>query len=188
MNFNKHYNLRGAHSFLSPSSYHWLNYTDDKMITVYQNMKAQERGTRLHAFAEECINLGQKLPRSNKTLNLYVNDAISYHMTPEQVLYYSDNCFGTADSICFRNKFLRVHDLKTGTTPAHMEQLLIYEALFCLEYHYKPGDISSELRIYQNDEVLCYIPEADEIAPIMDKIITFDKLIARMKAEVEGGM
>ena len=155
MNFNKHYNLRGAHSFLSPSSYHWLNYTDDKMITVYQNMKAQERGTRLHVFAEERINLGQKLPRSNKTLNLYVNDAISYHMTPEQVLYYSDNCFGTADSI---------------------------------EYHYKPGDISSELRIYQNDEVLCYIPEADEIAPIMDKIITFDKLIARMKAEAEGGM
>ena len=47
-------------------------------------------------------------------------------MTPEQILYYSDNCFGTADAILFRNNFLRIHDLKTGKIPAHMEQLEIY--------------------------------------------------------------
>jgi hypothetical protein len=186
MNFNKHYDLRGAHAFLSPSQPYWLNYDDEKLVRVYSNYTAKERGTRLHAFAEECINLGQKLPRSQTTLNMYVNDAINYAMTPEQVLYYSDNCFGTADSICFRRNFLRIHDLKTGVIPAHMEQLMVYEALFCLEYHIKPGNIRSELRIYQNDEVTCYIPEADEILPIMDKIIAEDKILNELEKSEEG--
>ena len=128
--------------------------------------------------------LGQHLPHdpdNPQTLELYVNDAIDYKMNPEQVLYFSDNCFGTADAICFRNKKLRIHDLKTGETPTHMEQLMVYAALFCLEYKVKPGMINTELRIYQNDEVLIHNPQADEIVPIMDKIITFDKLINRIK-------
>jgi len=62
-------------------------------------------------------------------------------MTPEQVLYYSGNCFGTADSIAFKNNLLRIHDLKTGAVPAHMEQLFIYDALFCLEYRIHPQDL-----------------------------------------------
>ena len=70
---------------------------------------------------------------------------------------------------------LRIHDLKTGATPAHIEQLLIYAAFFCLEYRIKPGEIDIELRIYQNDEILYHKPEADEILPIMDKIITDNK-------------
>lgn len=78
-------------------------------------------------------SIGQKLPRLNKTLNAYVNDAIGYKMIPEQILFYSDNCFGTADAIVFRNGLLRIHDLKTGVIPAHMEQLEVYAALFCLE-------------------------------------------------------
>lgn len=104
-------------------------------------------------------------------------------MTPEQVLYYSDNCFGTADSIAFRNGLLRIHDLKTGVTPAHMEQLEIYVALFCLEYKIKPTDIDVELRLYQSDEILVHKPMADEIVPIIDKIITFDKIINRLKED-----
>ena len=131
----------------------------------------------------QCIKLGQKLPKSQKTLNMYVNDAIGYKMTPEQVLYYSDNCFGTADSIAFRNGLLRIHDLKTGVTPAHMEQLEIYVALFCLEYKIKPSDIDIELRLYQSDEILVHKPMADEIVPIIDKIITFDKIINRLKED-----
>ena len=116
---------------------------------------------------------------------MYVNDAIGFKMKPEQPLYYSENCFGTADAICFRNGKLRIHDLKTGITPTHMEQLLVYTSLFCLEYRVKPVDISIELRIYQNDEVLVHEPEVDEIAPIIDKIITFDKVLKKIQAEEE---
>ena len=150
---------------------------------AYNKFLATEKGTVLHGFAAQCITLGQKLPRSNKTLNMYVNDAIGFKMIPEQVLYYSDNCFGTADSISFRNNFLRIHDLKTGVIPAHMEQLKVYAALFCLEYKKKPSDISMELRIYQNDEVLIENPMVDDILPIIDKIISFDKIITKIQME-----
>jgi hypothetical protein len=75
----------------------------------------------------------------------------------------------------------RMHDLKTGSIPAHMEQLMVYAALFCLEYKVKPGALNAELRIYQNDEIQIHSPKADEIAPIIDKIISFDKLINRIK-------
>ena len=181
MNFNNHLNLEGQHAFLGASKYHWRNYSETKVVEAYNKYLATLRGTTLHDFAAQCIKLGQKLPKSKKTLNNYVNDAIGYKMTPEQVLYYSENCFGTADAICFRNRLLRIHDLKTGTIPAHMEQLEIYAALFCLEYKIKPSDIDIELRIYQNDEVLCHKPGADEIVPIMDKIITFDKALNKVK-------
>ena len=185
MNFNKHFELKGEHAFLGASKYHWINYDEDKLIEAYSRYSAKQRGTVLHDFAAQCIMLGQKLPRSKKTLNMYVNDAIGFRMRPEQVLYYSDNCFGTADAISFRNGLLRIHDLKTGVIPAHMEQLLVYAALFCLEYRTKPAEIEVELRLYQNDEVLVHNPEVDEIAPIIDKIVTFDKLLKRIKAEEE---
>ena len=129
------------------------------------------------------IRLGQKCPKSNKTICRYINDGISYRMTPEQVLYYSENAYGTADTISFREDLLRIHDLKTGTTPAKMTQLEIYAAFFCLEYHIKPKDIDIELRIYQNDEVVIHIPQADDIVERMDKIIEFDRLIQRLKTE-----
>ena len=185
MNFKKHGNLEGMHAFLGASKYHWINYDEDKIVASYLNHLASMRGTVLHDFAAQCITLGQKLPKSQKTLNMYVNDAIGFKMIPEQILVYSENCFGTADAISFRKDFLRIHDLKTGVTPAKIEQLLIYAALFCLEYQIKPGSIGMELRIYQNDEVLYHEPTADEILPIMDKIITFDKIITNIK-EQEG--
>lgn len=183
MNFNSHKNLEGQHAFLSASNYSWINYSEGKVADAYAKWRAAQKGTLLHAFAAQCIILGQKLPRSEKTLNMYVNDAIGYKMTPEQVLYYSPNCFGTADTISFRNNFLRIHDLKTGETPAKMEQLMIYAALFCLEYDYKPQDIQMELRIYQSDEVLVHNPTIEDIFPIMDRIVTFDKIINSMKEE-----
>lgn len=185
MNFNKHFAVEGKHAFLSASKYHWINYDSDKLAETFMKHQATLRGTVLHDFAAQCISLGQKLPKSAKTLNMYVNDAIGYKMKPEQVLFYSENCFGTADAISFRQKLLRIHDLKTGTTPAHMEQLMVYAALFCLEYNYKPSDIDIELRLYQNDKVLVHCPEADEIVPIMDKIQYFDKLINKIRMETE---
>lgn len=185
MNFNKHYSLEGKHAFLGASKYHWINYDADKLVDSYSKYQATLNGTILHDFACQCITLGQKLPKSQKTLNMYVNDAIGFKMKPEQVLYYSDNCFGTADAIIFRNNLLRIHDLKTGITRAHMEQLEIYAALFCLEYNKKPSDIDMELRIYQNNEIIVHNPTVEDILPIMDKIITFDKLIDKMKIEGE---
>lgn len=184
-NFNKHPHFEGMHAFLGASKYHWIRYSEDKIIESYKNNLAAQRGTELHEFAAQCIRLGQKLPKSNKTLNMFVNDAIGYRMTPEQVLFYSENCFGTADAISFRNKQLRIHDLKTGLIPGHMEQLEIYAALFCLEYRFKPSEIEMELRIYQSGEILYHNPTAEDILPIMDKIITFDKLINKIKAGEE---
>lgn len=182
MDFNPHSNLRGQHAFLGASKYHWINYDADKLIQSYTNFTAAQRGTELHEFAAFCIRLGQKLPRSEKTLNMYVNDAIGFKMVPEQILYYSENCFGTADTISFnKHDLLRIHDYKSGTIPAHMEQLYIYAALFCLEYGIKPGDIQIETRIYQSNEIFADQPDATIIGPIMDKIIYFDKLIKELK-------
>ena len=97
MKFLEHSNLKGAHAILGASKYHWLNYSDEKLVNIYHNLMAVQRGTELHEFAAQCIRLGQRLPKSKKTLNMYVNDAIGFHMTPEQVLFYSENCFGTAN-------------------------------------------------------------------------------------------
>lgn len=183
MNFNKHFNLEGRHAFLGASKYHWINYDEDKLVSSYQSFLKVQRGTELHDFAKQAILLGIKLPKSKKTLNMYINDAIGYQMTPEQPLYYSDNCFGTADAISFKNNFLRIHDLKTGEMPAHMEQLLIYEALFCLEYEMDPDSFESELRIYQGDEIIIESPDPKDISFIMDKIVLFDQRLSKLKEE-----
>ena len=183
MNFKKHLDFEGKHAFLGASKYHWINYDSAKVAESYMNFRAKEKGTMLHEFAAQCIRIGQKLPRSQKTLNMYVNDAIGYKLSPEVVLFYSENCFGTADAIGFRNNFLRVHDYKSGQVPAHMEQILIYMALFCLEYRVKPTEIEMEGRIYQNDEIMIHNPCADEILVIMDKIVTADKIITKIKLE-----
>ena len=183
MKFNQHRNLSGMHAPFSPSSPSWLRYDDDKATEVYLNRKAAELGTRLHAWAAETIQLGIKQPRSKKTIYAYVNDAIGFKMDTEVVLFYSERFFGTADTICFRNNTLRIHDLKTGITPVKMEQLEIYAALFCLEYKIKPGDINIELRIYQNDEVIYHNPTAEDIVPIMDKIVHLNKLLEKIESE-----
>ena len=64
-----------------------------------------------------------------------------------------------------------------------MEQLEIYAALFCLEYGIRPGEIGMELRLYQNDEKIIFCPTAEDILPIMDRIITADKIITELKGE-----
>lgn len=183
MNFNKHSALEGRHAFLGASKYSWLNYTEDKLISAYRNFQAIERGTKLHALARECINLKVRLPKDKKALNQYVNDAILFKMSTEQILYYSPNCYGTADAISFNDGFLRIHDLKTGMTPVKMDQLEIYTALFCLEYGVNPPDICIELRIYQSDNILIHNPDPDRIMDIMEKIVTFDARIEELKKE-----
>lgn len=125
----------------------------------------------------------------NSTLGMYVNDAIDMHMETEVVLYFSGECYGTTDAIMFdeANGILHIHDLKTGRIPAHMEQLEIYAALFCLEYGIEPEDISFELRIYQSRKILPYNPSSEEIRVIMNTIIEDDTYISEIQEMEESG-
>lgn len=182
MKFNRHFELEGRHAFLSASKYHWINYDEEKLDRTYLANEAAKRGTDLHLLAHEAIRLGVKIS-SPKTLRLYVNDAIGYRMACEQILYYSDNAFGTADTISFRRNLLRIHDLKNGKAPTSVKQLEVYAALFCLEYQMKPHNIDMELRIYQNDDAERFEPDPDVILHIMDRIITFDKRIQDIRRE-----
>lgn len=205
MQFNNHSNLKGLHALLGASNYHWLNYDDEKLFKRYLSSYSTTIGTALHELAEEHISQGLRLTKTDKkhvlfwlrykgipsnVINInkifpnlmnYVNDAIGYSMTPEVILFYSDNCFGTTDAIKFDNNFLRIHDYKSGDVPSHIEQLEIYAALFCLEYGYKPKDISIELRIYQNDDVVGHVPEPEEIESVINKIISFNNKVEALK-------
>lgn len=186
MRYNDHSNLTGAHAFLSASKYHWTNYDEEKIVSTYLKHLATIRGTELHDFASRCIQLKQKLPKSKKSLNSFVNDAIGFRMESELVLYYSDNAFGTADALSFRDNILRIHDLKTGVSPVSIRQLEVYAAYFCLEYDINPDDIEMELRIYKQNEILVHIPESSTIREIMEKTVKFDEKLDRVKtAEME---
>ena len=213
MNWNTHSNLVGKHALFSPSGYHWLNYDSkdelfaDQVFKKYKGQFATTIGTVLHEYAEKRIKYRLRMYKAEKNnvlmylldagipmsvidldflfenLMNYVNDSIGYQMDPEVVLFYSENCFGTTDAIYFRNKELRIHDYKSGIVPAHIEQLLIYSALFCLEYSIKPLDISTHLRIYQGNEVVDEDPEGEQIQDVMEQIITLDKIVSKWKAE-----
>lgn len=189
MIWNKHSNLKGTHAFLSPSSHSWLRYDVDKLVNTWYNNIAKERGTRLHALAEEHILLNIPMPSKRETLCMYINDALKYNMQPEQVLFYSEFIYGSADTISFNiekkyskdKPLLRIHDLKTGITKVSFEQLDIYAALFCLEYDHNPRDILFEERIYQNDEVHICNPTIEQILPVMDTIRYFDTVLRDIK-------
>lgn len=181
MIFNQHSGLVGKHAFLSPSSYSWLNYDEQKLEARFHTVMAARRGSDIHALAHEAIRLGIKLSRANQALSTYVNDAIGYKMRCEQMLYYSDNCFGTADTVSFRRGKLRIHDLKTGITATSAKQLEVYAALFCLEYGFNPFDIEIELRIYQRDDIRIFEPTPEMIVEIMDKIVEFNQQIEAIK-------
>lgn len=189
MKFNPHWHLQGKHATLSASSYHWIRYDRDKMINRIRTLMQASRGTALHELASQLISLGVKLQDTGQTLNMYVNDCIGYRMTPEQILYFSENCFGTADAIDFRmNKKtqrmrLRIFDLKTGEGKTSVNQLEVYVALFCLEYEVDPNEIEIDARIYQNDQIFEFEIDPVDILNIMIKIKEFDKLINEIRLE-----
>lgn len=213
MQFNRHRHLEGKHAILSASSWYWLNDSTDDLIYRLRSKYAQSIGTILHDVACKHIKHRIKLHKYDKNnvilelltngipaaviesldfdlmfdnLMTYVNDCIGFRMEPEVVLCYSDNFFGTTDAIAYseRERFLRIHDYKSGVTEASVNQPMIYAALFCLEYGIKPGNITTELRIYQNNEINIWQPSVDEIAPVIDKIVTFDKFLTRINEEV----
>ena len=145
-------------------------------LETYLYFKYQGDDNSITEYGRRIIDEIGYLPKEVfETVKTYINDGVAYKMTPEQPLVYSLYFYGTTDCISFRNNVLRIHDLKTGSIPAHIEQLEIYAALFCLEYKIKPVDIQIELRIYQNDEILHHEPSVDDIVPIMDLIKTRDE-------------
>lgn len=213
MIFNKHLELEGRHAILSPSKHYWLNYDDEGLMKNYISSFATEIGTLVHEYASDRIRFRMPMDADNeeaknsllvfllkngipfKVIDLdrifynlvpYVNDAIGYRMDSEIMLKYSDLCFGTADAIGVRRNWLRIHDLKTGQTPASMDQLLCYAGLFFLEYKrdYRPQTMKVELRIYQNQEVLVNQPSSEEVKAVMDKIIHGDSVLTKKLMEV----
>ena len=187
MNFNKHYDLEGKHAFLSPSKVSWIRYSKDDMRNSFYNAMAAARGTKLHAIAKDLINEGIKVRGNKQTFAAYVNDAIGYGMTPEQPLYFSQNCFGTTDAISYKQGVLRIHDYKSGTTPAHMEQLEIYAALFMLEYErslsIRTDSTKVILRIYQNDDVIEEELDPEKVEAIMAIIREKDEWVDELRME-----
>ena len=181
MQWNDHSKLKETHAFLGASQWHWLHYDEKKLIERWKSAQAVEMGTKLHEYAAMSIELRQTQKKNSQTLNMYINDAIGFDLSPEVVLYYSPNVYGTADAIGFKNDFLRIHDLKTGKIKAHMEQLYIYAALFCLEYSIKPGEIQMETRIYQNNQIIIDNPDAEKILPVMNTIVKFDRILNDVK-------
>lgn len=210
MNFNKHLDLEGKHAILSASSWRWINDDQNSLVKRLCSQYAMQIGTVLHDIARKHIQHLIKLNKYDKknvmlellsngipgfiidaidfdqmfeNLMTYVNDGVGYKMRPEVVLRYSDNFFGTADAISFdeRTRFLRIHDYKSGILTAHIEQLEIYAALFCLEYRFKPSEISTELRIYQSNQILYHEPEPEEIHGIANKIVELDKFMNQMR-------
>lgn len=213
MNFNKHFHHEGKHALLSASSWRWLYDDEDSLVKRIRSQYATDIGTILHNVAYKHIKYQIKMNKYDKknvmlellshgipgyivdaldfdsmydNLMAYVNDCVGFRMKPEVVLYYSDNFFGTTDAIKYfdKEKFLRIHDYKSGTTPAHMEQLLIYTAIFCLEYRMKPTEFETELRIYQSNQIICHNPAPDEITPVIDKIVSHEKFIT----DINGGL
>jgi hypothetical protein len=187
--FNPHYNLVGKHAFMSASQYHWINYDEDKVRDRFFTAAAAALGTRKHELAAELIDLGIKLPDTGQTLNSYVNDCIGHRMQTEVLLYFSDNCFGTADAIDFRlnpktqRMRLRVFDLKTGNTKASEKQLWVYIAIFCHEYEIDVNEIEIDARIYQNDMVYAFEIDPVEILNVIALMKRNDDIINNARLE-----
>lgn len=173
---------KGTHAFLSPSQPAWLRYTESHLIERYREESATERGTKLHAWAEDTINLGIMQPnRTKNSLYNYVNDAIGFHMEPEKLLFHSKYCYGTADSIVFnaKKKELRIHDLKTGITKPHDDQLKVYAALWCMSNGVDPEGITIICRFYRPQECVEFRPEGSEIRGIMNIISVWEKILEK---------
>jgi hypothetical protein len=179
MKFYDHHDLTSSHAFLGASKNSWLRYSPERMAEAYLNEQKKQEGTYLHEFAHEAITNQIKLARSKKTLNTFVNDAIGFRMSSEIVLFYSPNCFGTADAISFEKNVLRIHDMKTGEKEVtHFDQLMIYAALFCLEYEIDPKSLRDiTLRIYQYGSFTEFHPEAPDILSIQHQIRLLDNVI-----------
>lgn len=185
MRFKRHSHLEGQHAFLSPSSYHWINYDEEKLVFRYKSLRASLEGIEQHRYSAICIEERIVQDDETTTVGMYINQCIQYRMTPEVVLFYSPNAFGTVDAIAYRHRILRINDLKTGVTRTSEHQLEVYAALFCLEYGIDPFSMRGiELRIYQDGMVKEYPTDPYIIREIMYKIVHFDGILNQLREEV----
>lgn len=185
MRFRKHSHLEGQHAFLSPSTYHWINYDEEKLAFRYKTLRATLEGVEQHRYAAIAIEEREVQDDETTTLGLYINQCIQFRMSAEVVLYYSPNAFGTVDAIAYRHRILRISDLKTGVTRTSEHQLEVYAALFCLEYKIDPFSMRDiQLRIYQDAKAREYEGDPYFIKGIMDKIVTFDEILNVLREEV----
>lgn len=142
-----------------------------------------EKGTEIHALAAKAIELGIGIKDHGSYLEQYVDFCLANRMEPEFLLYYSENCFGTADAVSFDGYTLKICDLKTGLTKAKMDQLEIYAALVCLINDIRPEDIIIELRIFQKgQDVQEKTASPAIISNVMDRIVEYDEIIEDEKA------
>lgn len=209
--WNNHKEFEGKHAFLGASQYHWLRDTDEMFENRYYSQFSALIGTTMHALAHDCILSRTRLNKHDvhlvkmalykafvpeaaydpelllDTLIPFVNDAIGFRMSSEIILFYSIYSFGTTDAIKFdeAERILRVHDLKMGLNQAKMDQLYVYCAYFCLEYHIDPKTITFETRIYQNGEIIVDNPPSEVIENIMNITIDRNNKINRY-LELEG--
>lgn len=205
--FNKHPEIKdGEHAIFAPSKkYLSRGLTEEQIYNILYSMYAAQIGILIHELCSQLIEEKQpirkdamrsmiyhtlyqaKIPialiqpeRYIDTVVPYVKDAIGYDLIPEQrIVYQYPIAWGTADAIKFNPTKceLRIHDLKTGKTPASLDQLIEYAAYFYLEYHIKPGDCKTILSIYQNGEVITGYPTASDILPIMDNAVALTKYV-----------
>lgn len=148
-------------------------------------MRAALEGMEQHRYAAIAIEERHVQDDETTTIGMYINQCIQYRMSPEVVLYYSPNAFGTVDAIAYRYRVLRISDLKTGVTRTSQHQLEVYAALFCLEYEIDPYAMRGiELRIYQDGVCRVYDGVPGFIKNIMNKIVWFDKKLNELREEV----
>ena len=211
MQWHDHSEIDGLHAFLAPSKKSWLNYDYEKLEAAWANSWATTIGTVLHAFAEKRIRRRRRITNKSKesiedfmydngipeklidvdeyfeNLAAFINDAIGFRMVPEKGLKISDDCFGHTDAISYdeRKKILRISDYKSGKTEPSMDQLLIYAALFFIEYGKELGiglsDLKVELRIYYQGQVLYYEPEEDVMAHTVDIVLCKNRELKTIK-------
>lgn len=211
MRWHDHSDIEGKHAFLSPSKKSWLNYDIDKLEAAYVNSWATTIGTVLHSFAEIRIKRRKRLTKSCRdtldqfmyengipvklidvdkyfdNLSLFVNESIGFRMEPEVGLKISDDCFGHTDAISFdeRDRILRISDYKSGMTEPSMDQLLIYAALFFIEYkkelNLELSNFRTELRLYFQEQVLYFEPDEQTMAHVVDTVLCQNKAVQTIK-------
>lgn len=143
---------------------------------IYEKYSSTDYG--LSSYGHTLLHNMKYIPEETfSTVKTYINDCVALKMDTEVLVDFSDNFFGTADAIRFDGKALKVFDLKTGSSPAKIEQPLIYACLYLLKYRLAAESISVEVRIYQNNDILRAIPEPNDLIPIMNKIIHFDSIM-----------
>jgi hypothetical protein len=197
----------GQHAILAPSRklLHRNKMTNEDLDTIIRSNYAAQIGTEIHNVAARLIEEKQSITKAGvkamifdqlyqkriprkliepelylDTVVPYIKDAIGFGLDPEvPIVYKYPIAYGTADAIRYNpyNSTLRIHDLKTGKTPASLDQLVEYAAYFFLEYHIKPADTQVIIAIYQNGEVITGYPQASDIVPIMDNAVALTKYI-----------